>query len=74
METGGFTTLALQGCEGIVAGHEEAVNALEGAAWAAWVALNDRLGRESSLYGAADHLLYSGQRPKSRGQVKDLSY
>ena len=74
METGGFTTLALQGCEGIVAGHEEAVNALEGAAWAAWVALNDRLGREPSLYGAADHLLYSGQRPKSSGQDKDLGY
>ncbi len=74
MEAGGFTTQALQGVEGIVAGHEEAVNALEGEAWEAWVALNDRLGREPSLYGAADHLLYSGQRPKDSGQDKDLDY
>ena len=54
-----------QGCEGLVAGHEEAVNALEGEAWEAWVALNYRLGREPSLYGAADHLLYSGMRPQN---------
>ena len=64
MEAGGFATLALQGVEGIIAGHEEAVNALEGEVWEAWVALNERLGREPSLYGAADHLLYSGQRLK----------
>ena len=63
MEAGGFATLALQGIEGIVAGHEEAVNELEGEAWEAWVALNDRLGRQPSLFGAADHLLYSGFRP-----------
>lgn len=63
MEAGGFQTLGLQGCEGIIAGHEEAVNALEGEAWAAWVALNYRLGQEPALYGAADHLLYIGARP-----------
>jgi len=74
MEAGGFATLTLQGIEGIVAGHEEAVNGLEGETWEAWVALNERLGREPSLYGAADHLLYSGQRPKSNGQDNDLSY
>jgi SAM-dependent methyltransferase len=65
MEAGGFQTLALQGVEGIVAGHEEAVNALEGETWEAWVALNERLGREPTLFGAADHLLYSGFRPHS---------
>lgn len=63
MEAGGFQTLGLQGCEGIVAGHEEAVNALEGEAWEAWVELNYRMGREPVLYGAADHLLYSGMKP-----------
>jgi len=63
MEKGGFETRALQGCEGILGGHEEAVNALEGEAWAVWVDLNARLGREPSLYGASDHLLYVGVRP-----------
>ena len=43
----------------------EAINELTGETWEAWVALNDRLGREPSLFGAADHLLYSGFRPPS---------
>lgn len=63
MTDGGFEALALQGCEGIIAGHEETINALEGEAWEAWVALNYSLGREPSLYGASDHLLYIGLRP-----------
>ena len=72
MEAGGFTTRDLLGCEGIVAGHEEAVNALEGEAWAAWVSLNYRLGHEPSLYGAADHLLYVGTRPASPNHEERL--
>lgn len=72
MEAGGFETHALQGCEGILAGHEEAVNALDGAAWSAWVALNHRLGREPSLFGAADHLLYVGVRPATSGHEDAL--
>jgi hypothetical protein len=51
------------GCEGVVAGHEEQVNALEGEAWRAWVAWNYRLGQDPSLHGAADHLLYVGEKP-----------
>jgi SAM-dependent methyltransferase len=60
MAEGGFTQLALHGVEGVVAGHEETVNALEGELWDAWVALNYRLSREPALYGAADHLLFVG--------------
>ena len=63
MAAGGFQMLDLLGLEGIIAGHEETVNALEGEAWAAWLALNYRLGREPALYAAADHLLYVGARP-----------
>lgn len=59
---GGFTPLAIHAVEGIVAGHEETVNALEGELWDAWVALNYRLSREPSLFGAADHLLFVGVR------------
>jgi S-adenosylmethionine-dependent methyltransferase len=62
MEAAGFATLALIGCEGLVAGHEEKVNALQGEAWQRWVDLNYRLGQEPSLHGAADHLLYIGRK------------
>jgi ubiquinone/menaquinone biosynthesis C-methylase UbiE len=62
MEAGGFETLALLGCEGVVARIEDGVNALTGAAWEAWVALNYRLGHDPALYGAAEHLLYIGKK------------
>lgn len=63
MEQAGLMTLALIGVEGFVAGHEEPVNALTGEAWDAWVALNERLGRDPACLGAADHLLYLGRAP-----------
>lgn len=62
MEGSGFRTIRLMGCEGVVAGHEEMVNKLEEQAWQAWVELNYRLGQETSLYGASDHLLYIGEK------------
>lgn len=58
-----FEFLALQGCEGLIAGHEEAVNSLEGALWDSWVDLNYTMGREPTLRGASDHLLYAGYKP-----------
>lgn len=63
MEAGGFSMDALQGCEGLLAGHEAAVNAAEGELWDAWVELNYQAGREPSLRGASDHLLYVGHKP-----------
>jgi S-adenosylmethionine-dependent methyltransferase len=63
MENCGLKTLCLVGCEGVVAGHEDKVNALIGNAWRAWVDLNYRLGQEPTLYGASDHLLYVGEKP-----------
>lgn len=62
MASCGFTQLALIGCEGIVAGHEAAVNELTGDLWDKWVTLNYELGQEPSLHGAADHLLYVGRK------------
>lgn len=61
MEAAGFETLCVVGCEGIVAGHEEKVNALSGKAWERWVDLNYRLGKDPALRGAADHLLFVGR-------------
>ena len=59
----GFHLEALQGCEGLLAGHEEAVNGSEGELWAAWVELNYVVGRDPSLRGAADHLLAVATKP-----------
>lgn len=67
MESCGQRTLALLGCEGVVAGHESKVNELEGDAWEAWVDLNYTLGQEPSLYGASDHLLYVGEKVEQTG-------
>ncbi len=68
MEAAGFTTLGLIGCEGIVAGHEEKINALQGEAWELWVDLNYRLGQDPTLRGAADHLLYVGRNHAEQGR------
>ncbi|WP_456476032.1 class I SAM-dependent methyltransferase [Oceanithermus sp.] len=62
MEAQGLATLGLIGCEGVVAGHEEKVNALSGETWARWVDLNYRLGQDPALWGASDHLLYVGRK------------
>jgi len=66
MEAAGFTTLRVIGCEGIVSGHEDRVNALSGKAWERWVDLNYRLGQDPSLHGASDHLLYIGRKAAYR--------
>jgi S-adenosylmethionine-dependent methyltransferase len=63
MDGCGLQPLLIVGCEGIVAGHEERVNALQGEDWQIWVELNYRLGKEPCLYGASDHLLYIGEKP-----------
>lgn len=62
MEECGLTTITMIGVEGIVAGHEEEVNKLQGSDWDKWVDLNYELGSEPSLYGASDHILYIGKK------------
>ncbi len=63
MDSAGFDALALVGVEGVVAGHEDRVNALSGEDWEFWVEWNYRLGLEPSLLGASNHLLYIGTKP-----------
>ncbi len=60
MEQGGFTTLDLIGCEGVISMIEEEINSLEGELWEAWVDINYRLGKDASVHGAVEHLLYIG--------------
>jgi S-adenosylmethionine-dependent methyltransferase len=62
IEKRGFQTLDLVSCEGIVALIEEKVNELTGDLWEAWVNLNCRLGKDPSIHGAAEHLLYVGRK------------
>jgi ubiquinone/menaquinone biosynthesis C-methylase UbiE len=69
MQAGGFRRETLRGCEGLLAGHEEAVNALTGELWEAWVDLNYRLGGEPTLFGASDHLLYIGSKPPQQAAM-----
>jgi len=63
MEGCDIKTLLMVGCEGVVSGHEEKVNELQGEAWQIWVDFNYRLGKEPTLYGASSHLLYVGEKP-----------
>ena len=62
MQSAGFEMCALIGCEGITAGHAEAVNHLTGPLWEQWVNLNYRMGRDPAMHGASDHLLYIGRK------------
>jgi S-adenosylmethionine-dependent methyltransferase len=62
MERASFRTLALVACEGVVSMIDEKVNALAGREWDAWVDLNYRLGKDPSVHGCAEHLLYVGKK------------
>lgn len=62
MESVGLQTLNLIGCEGVISAVEEKINQLPQPEFAQWVDLNYRLGQEPSLHGAAEHLLYIGEK------------
>ena len=62
MEAGGFETLELIGCEGVVSTCEDKINELTGEHWEGWVELNYRLGKDPTVWGAASHLLYVGRK------------
>jgi S-adenosylmethionine-dependent methyltransferase len=71
MESHDLTTLAIVGCEGIVAHTDARLNGLDGAAWEWWADLNYRLGKRPDLHGSATHLLYAGrnsQLPTTEGR------
>ena len=62
MESEGFEALDLIACEGVISMIEERVNELSGKLWEAWMELNYRLGKDPSVHGAAEHLLYVGRK------------
>jgi len=63
MQRGGFVTLDLIACEGVTSMIDEKVNALGGEIWQRWVELNLRLGKDRTVHGGAEHLLYVGRKP-----------
>ncbi len=62
MESEAFESLDLIAGEGIASHNEEQINQLSGELWETWVDLNYRLGRDPSVQGAAEHLLYVGRK------------
>lgn len=62
MKWGGFETLTMVACEGVISLIEEKVNELEGEVWKKWVKLNYRLGQDPSVFGSAEHILYMGKK------------
>jgi SAM-dependent methyltransferase len=62
MQDVGFNTLDLIACEGVVSRIDEKLNELTGAEWEEWVDLNYLLGKDPTVHGAADHLLYVGMK------------
>lgn len=70
MKRNGFEDLDLIGCEGAVSMIEEKINELKGDEFNSWVDLNYRLGKDPSLHGAAEHLLYIGRKPLKESSQK----
>jgi len=62
MESEGFDTLDVIACEGIISMIDEKINELADEAFGIWVELNYRLGRDPSVHGGAEHLLYVGRK------------
>jgi S-adenosylmethionine-dependent methyltransferase len=57
LDEAGLSVKGLFAVEGFVGTLDEAMNALEGPEWEAWVDLNYRLASEATLLSAADHVL-----------------
>jgi len=62
MESEGFGTVDMIACEGVISMIEEKINALADEAFGIWVDLNYRLGKDSSVHGGAEHILYVGRK------------
>ncbi len=62
MEKAGLEHVDLVACVGVISMIDEQVNELRGELWEAWVDVNYRLGKDATVQGAAEHLLYVGRK------------
>ncbi len=60
LESLGLHTLAMLAVEGVTAGHEQHMNALDDDAFEFWANLSYRFSADPHLWGGADHLLWVG--------------
>lgn len=63
---------ALLAVEGLVSGHEAAINTTAGETWATWVETNTRVAPEMTLTGASDHLLAVARKPRWRAVLHQV--
>ncbi len=70
----GFEAATALGVEGLVSMIEEdALNALDGPAWDAWVDLNTRVAADPSLHGGVEHLLVVAHKPRWRAALRAIA-
>jgi len=69
----GLEVVTVLGLEGLVSLMEEGVNALEGAAWEAWVDLNWQVAPDPSLHGGVEHLLAVTRKPLWRAVLRRVA-
>lgn len=69
----GLDVVTVLGVEGVVSGHEEAVNALTGAAWEFWVDTNYRIAQDPTVHGGCEHLLAVCRKPLWRSVMKRIA-
>ena len=62
MEAHQLETILELGLEGVVSGHEAEMNRAPDDVFAEWVKINYQLGQRLDMLGAADHILYIGQK------------
>ncbi|MCZ7545152.1 MAG: methyltransferase domain-containing protein [Anaerolineae bacterium] len=73
LQGAGFEVETVYGVEGLVSMIEDGVNELTGVDWEAWVALNWRVATDPALYGAVEHLLAVGQKPRWRAALRAIA-
>ncbi len=61
MQEEGFATVSAIACEGVISMIDEEINTFEGELWETWVDLNYLLGKDPTVHGAAEHILYVGK-------------
>ena len=69
----GLEVAAILGVEGLVSHIEGQVNALEGELWERWVALNERVASDPSIFGSVEHLLVVAFKPRWRAALREIA-
>ncbi len=69
----GLEPITVLGVEGLVSMIEEGVNTLSGAAWDAWVEINEQAAPDPSNHGGVEHLLVVAHKPRWRSVLRHIA-